>query len=74
MAKEIPVQKQWHINNADLLDECTVEVFNRQGQRVFSTTGYTNRSGMEHLMAHCFHKEFIFTLFVARIKSQIKAP
>jgi len=30
----------WHINNADLLDECTVEVFNRQGQRVFSTTGY----------------------------------
>ncbi len=30
----------WHINNADLLDDCTVEVFNRQGQRVFSTTGY----------------------------------
>lgn len=30
----------WHINNADLLDECTIEVFNRQGQRVFSTTGY----------------------------------
>jgi gliding motility-associated-like protein len=40
MAKAIPVPKTWHINNADLLDECTVEVFNRQGQRVFSTTGY----------------------------------
>jgi gliding motility-associated-like protein len=31
----------WHINNADLLDDCTVEVFNRQGQKVFSAKGYT---------------------------------
>lgn len=31
----------WHINNADLIDECTVEVFNRQGQKVYSSKGYT---------------------------------
>ncbi|MBX2955392.1 MAG: gliding motility-associated C-terminal domain-containing protein [Cyclobacteriaceae bacterium] len=31
----------WHITNADLLDDCTVEVFNRQGQKVYSSKGYT---------------------------------
>jgi len=32
--------ESWHINNADLLVDCEVEVFNRQGQKVFSTKGY----------------------------------
>ncbi|MBN8577745.1 MAG: gliding motility-associated C-terminal domain-containing protein [Cytophagales bacterium] len=31
----------WHINNADLLDDCTIEVFNRQGQKVYTSKGYT---------------------------------
>lgn len=31
----------WHIVNADLLDDCTIEVFNRQGQKVYSSKGYT---------------------------------
>ncbi len=30
----------WRINNADLLVDGTVEVFNRQGQKVFSSIGY----------------------------------
>ncbi|HRJ30927.1 MAG TPA: tandem-95 repeat protein [Cyclobacteriaceae bacterium] len=31
----------WHINNADLIDDCFVEIFNRQGQKVYSSKGYT---------------------------------
>ncbi|MBX2945146.1 MAG: tandem-95 repeat protein [Cyclobacteriaceae bacterium] len=31
----------WSINNADLIDDCFVEVFNRQGQKVYSSKGYT---------------------------------
>ncbi|WKZ60982.1 MAG: PKD domain-containing protein [Cyclobacteriaceae bacterium] len=32
----------WKIANADLIDDCTVEVFNRQGQKVYSAKGYTS--------------------------------
>jgi gliding motility-associated-like protein len=31
----------WYIANADLLADCQVDVFNRQGQKVYSSKGYT---------------------------------
>lgn len=31
----------WHITNADLLVDCEVEVFNRQGQKVYLSRGYS---------------------------------
>jgi gliding motility-associated-like protein/uncharacterized repeat protein (TIGR02543 family) len=31
----------WHIENAYLLDGCEIVVYNRQGQKVYSSIGYT---------------------------------
>lgn len=33
----------WNIVNADLIDDCEIEVFNRHGQRVYFSKGYTTR-------------------------------
>jgi len=37
-----PQTETWRIANADLLTDCEVEVFNRQGQKVFASKGYVN--------------------------------
>jgi gliding motility-associated-like protein/uncharacterized repeat protein (TIGR02543 family) len=31
----------WNIENAYLLDGCEIVIYNRQGQKVYSSTGYT---------------------------------
>lgn len=47
----------WHIGNIEKYPECRLEVYNRNGKRIFKSTGYTNGFGAKNFSGRAFGEE-----------------